>query len=170
MVPDGLDISSLEIFLNSLPIPFTFTLCMSEVILSIPYTSNWTSRPCLSISESLYLVDVIFSLSPPTLIMESSTFVPFSRSAFTLSLVMKQSEAPLSHRTLTQSRFVGIRCICSRQESEMWLSHTLADPEIPCKEVSIFFIFVKCFVIPFGASVHAARSLLFTFKQSVFLS
>lgn len=115
-------------------------------------------------------MDGIFSFSPPALIMESSTFVPFSRSAFALSFVMKQSEAPLSHRTLIQSHFVGIRCICSRQESVMLLSHTLADLEIPCKEVSIFFIFVKCFVIPFGASVHAARSLLFTFKQSVFPS
>ena len=65
---------------------------------------------------------------------------------------------------------MGIRCNCCRQESVMLLSYTLADPEIPCKEVSIFFNFVKCFVIPFGASVHAARSLLFTFKQSVFPS
>ena len=83
-------------------------------------------------------MDVIFSLSPPTLIMESSTFVPFSGSAFALSFVMKQSEAPLSHRTLTQPRFVAICCICNRQESAMLLSHTLADPEIPCKAVSIF--------------------------------
>ena len=81
-------------------------------------------------------MDGIFSFSPPTLIMENSTFVPFSRSAFALSFVMKQSEAPLSHRTLIQSHFVGIRCICSRQESVMLLS--LADLEIPCKEVAIF--------------------------------
>ena len=112
-------------------------------------------------------MDGIFSFSPLALIMESSTFVPFSRSAFALSFVMKQSEAPLSHRTLIQSHFVGIRCICSRQESVMLLSHTLADLEIPCKEVSIFFIFVKCLVMPFGASIHTARSLLFTLKQSV---
>ena len=51
---------------------------------------------------------------------------------------MKQSEAPLSHRTLTQLRLVGIRCICNRQEFAMLLSHTVADPEIPCKEASIF--------------------------------
>ena len=79
-----------------------------------------------------------FPLSPPTLITESSTFVSFSRSAFALSFVMKESEAPLSHRTLTQSRFVGIPCICSREESAMLLSHTLADPEIPCREVLLF--------------------------------
>ena len=70
--------------------------------------------------------------------MESSTFVPLSHSAFALAFVMKQSEAPLSHRTLTQPRFVGIRCICNRQESAILLSHTLVDPEISCKEVSFF--------------------------------
>ena len=42
-------------------------------------------------------------------------------------------------------RFVGIRCNCSRQESAMLLSHTLADPEIPCKEVSIFFYLCEVF-------------------------
>ena len=87
----------------------------------------------------------MFSFSPSNLIMESSTLVPFSRSAFALSFVMKQSEAPLSHRTLTQSRFVGIRCNCSRQESAMLLSHTLADPEISCREVSIFSSLVHPF-------------------------
>ena len=83
-------------------------------------------------------MDVIFSLSPPTLVMGSSTFVPFSLSAFALSFVMKQSEAPLSHKPLTQARFVGIRYICSSQESAILLSHKLSDPEIPCEEVSVF--------------------------------
>ena len=119
-------------FLNRRCIPSKFIAWMSEVILSMPYKSICNSCPFLSISVSLYLRDINFSLTPPTLTTDSSAFIPLSFSSLAFLFVMKQREAPLSHNTLANPLFVWILWTCRRHVSIFLLLHVFAGTLISC--------------------------------------
>ena len=78
---------------------------------------------------------LIFSLCAPTLMIESSTLDPLSFSCFGLVLVIKQSDAALSHIILAFPLLVLTFCTCNRQLSMFVLLRLrLAQVFLPSRE------------------------------------
>lgn len=115
--PVGLVVSSFATFLNRRCTPSKFIVWMSEVILSMPYTSICNSCPFLSIGVNLYLRDINFSLTLPALTTDSWALIPVSFSSLAVLFVMKQREAPLPHNTLVNPFFLWILWTCRRHNN-----------------------------------------------------
>ena len=162
-----------------------FTCSISEVILLIPYTSNSTAWPRLSKSGSLYFIVSISSFCPPIFTIERFTLTPLSFSCFALALVMKQSEAALSHITLAVPFLVFTLCTWRRHVSTLESLHTLAEAEAcwgvlssfswidgwcflvqPFTPQSLFILQVRCLWPGLRQAQHACFSL----RKSLFSS